>query len=295
MFCFFLVKPGLRRNKNVVVDVACVHKGIVREHHKDIEIDKRIQAKQTWLCVAITYFHFSSQKFLKPSVPLFGPLHHSVQTNIRRKLEKSKRAVEGNRRWGVGGSPAWCDLSSAGILAQQPASERMDEIPPGLHRHRSGHGIQTRPSPLTLRISLHPKKSVYFQTYCSYYRTKQGKQDPWTKQSIASGQICPEEPTEAELQRIPPLLFFLCRHYFLYWVVSLHHILHYTMYMIPIKAQLIPTLVFFSKTLTLPFSTSRIRFPPKWMYLKDLRRYSFLGQTTSQPWSLFSCMRTKTD
>ena len=72
MFCFFLVKPGLRRNKNVVVDVACVHKGIVREHHKDIEIDKRIQAKQTWLCVAITYFHFSSQKFLKPSVPLFG-------------------------------------------------------------------------------------------------------------------------------------------------------------------------------------------------------------------------------
>ena len=75
-------------------------------------------------------------------------------------------------------------------------------------------------------------------------RTKQGKQDPWTKQSIASGQICPEEPTEAELQRIPPLLFFLCRHYFLYRIVSLHHILHYTMYMIPIKAQLIPTLVF---------------------------------------------------
>ena len=35
---------------------------------------KRIQAKQTWLCVAITYFHFSSQKFLKSSVPLFGPL-----------------------------------------------------------------------------------------------------------------------------------------------------------------------------------------------------------------------------
>ena len=76
-------------------------------------------------------------------------------------------------------------------------------------------------------------------------RTKQGKQDPWTKQSIASGQICPEEPTEAELQRIPPLLFFLRRPYFLYWIVSLHHILQYTMNMIPIKAQLIPTLLFF--------------------------------------------------
>ena len=65
---------------------------------KDIEIEKRIQAKETWLCVAITYFHFSSQKFLKPTVPLFEPLRHSDQTSIRRKLEKSKRAVEGNRR-----------------------------------------------------------------------------------------------------------------------------------------------------------------------------------------------------
>ena len=215
-FVFFSAKPGLRRDKNVVVDVVCVHKGIVREHHKDIEIDKRIQAKQTWLCVAITYFHFSSQKFLKPSVPLFGPLHHSVQTNIRRKLEKSKRAVEGNRRWGVGGSPAWCDLSSAGILAQQPASERMDEIPPGLHRHRSGHGIQTRPSLLSLKISLLHRKTVCDFPSLLQRRTKQGKQDSWTKQSIASGQICPEEPTEAELQRIPPLLFFLRRPYFLY-------------------------------------------------------------------------------
>ena len=100
--CFVFSRPnlvyGIYRDKNVGVDVFCVQKDIVREQHKDIEREKRIQAKQTWLCVAITYFHFSSQKFLKPSVPLFEPLHHSVQTNIRRKLEKSKRAVEGNRR-----------------------------------------------------------------------------------------------------------------------------------------------------------------------------------------------------
>ena len=51
-------------------------------------------------------------------------------------------------------------------------------------------------------------------------RTKQGKQDPWTKQSIASGQICPEEPTEAELHRIPPLLFIIS-------CIRFHSIIHY--------------------------------------------------------------------
>ena len=162
-----------------------------------------------WQSHIFTFFPRSSWNHVFPC------LDHSLQTNIRRKLEKSKRAVEGNRRWGVGGSPAWCDLSSAGILAQQPASERMDEIPPGLHRHRSGHGIQMKPSLLSLKISLLHHKTVCDFPSLLQRRTKQGKQDPWTKQSIASGQICPEEPTEAELQRIPPLLFFLCRHYYI--------------------------------------------------------------------------------
>ena len=151
---------------------------------------------------------------MKPSVPLFGPLHHSVQTNISHKQRNPKE------QWREIGDEVLA-AHLLGVTCPQLESSHSSRRPNGWTRFPR---VSTVIDPVTASkrglpfcLSNYHSSITKICLFPSLLqrRTKQGKEDPWTKQSIASGQICPEEPTEAELQRIPPLLFFLCRHYYI--------------------------------------------------------------------------------